>query len=79
VARTARFTAALLSSAVWLLAACGGGGGGGGSVPPPAPTVSVTANPATLMLGATSTLTIATTNAKLRVPLLRPIRACQGR
>jgi hypothetical protein len=52
-----------------VLANCGGGGGGGGSepapvpTPPPAPTASISANPTTLWVNESVTLTWSSTNA----------------
>jgi len=47
------------------LAACGGGGGGGSSTPPPpAPTVTLTADPISVISGAASLLTWSSTNAQ---------------
>lgn len=58
--RSSRFAIVVLSAVV--LAACGGGGGGG-SNSTPAPTVTLTASPATINSGATSQLTWSSTNA----------------
>jgi hypothetical protein len=54
--------AAVVSFGVSLLSACGGGGGGGGQSTP-APTVALTANPATITAGQSTTLTWSSTNA----------------
>ena len=56
----------ILIIAAIFVASCGGGGGGGGepSTPPtPAPTVSLTAEPTSVLIDNTSTLTWSSTNA----------------
>ena len=68
---TARGRAHLLASCLPLLAACGGGGGGGGgdspNNPPPVqpipPTVTLTAQPGTIVTGDSTTLTWSSTGA----------------
>ena len=47
------------------IVSCGGGGGGGGSTTPanPAPTVNLSAEPTSVLLGSTSTLSWSSTNA----------------
>ncbi|MDA0976313.1 MAG: Ig-like domain-containing protein, partial [Proteobacteria bacterium] len=57
----------LVITLVFVLASCGGGGGGGGSTPTtpstPAPTVNLSADPTSVLLESTSTLTWSSTNA----------------
>ena len=50
---------------ILFIVSCGGGGGGGGPATPttPAPTVNLSAEPTTVLLGGTSTLTWSSTNA----------------
>jgi len=52
---------------ILILVSCGGGGGGGGSTPTtpttPAPTVNLSADPTSVLLESTSTLTWSSTNA----------------
>ena len=50
---------------LFLVVSCGGGGGGGDSSTPttPAPTVNLSAEPTSVLLGDTSTLTWSSTNA----------------
>jgi hypothetical protein len=55
--------AALLSFVASLLSACGGGGGNGGGQSTPAPTVTLSADPAAISAGQSSTLTWSSTNA----------------
>ena len=57
----------LVITLVFILTSCGGGGGGGGSTPTtpstPAPTVNLSAEPTSVVLESTSTLTWSSTNA----------------
>ncbi|MDA7702706.1 Ig-like domain-containing protein, partial [Gammaproteobacteria bacterium] len=51
---------------IFIISSCGGGGGGGGSTPPPTtptPTVNLSADPVSVLLSSTSTLTWSSTNA----------------
>jgi hypothetical protein len=53
---------------IFILISCGGGGGGGGSTPTtppvtPAPTVNLSAEPTSVVLDNTSTLTWTSSNA----------------
>ncbi len=56
-----------ITISLFLIASCGGGGGGGGSTPTPpttpAPTVNLSAEPTSVVLESTSTLTWSSTNA----------------
>ena len=68
-----------------VLANCGGGGGGGSEpapvpTPPPAPTASISANPTTLWVNESVTLTWSSTNAtgcsaggEWKMSIIRPI------
>ncbi|MDA9932513.1 cadherin-like domain-containing protein [Gammaproteobacteria bacterium] len=58
----------LLLPIIFIISSCGGGGGGGGSTSPvtpitPAPTVNLSADPVSVLLDNTSTLTWSSTNA----------------
>jgi len=58
-----------LVTIIFLISSCGGGGGGGGGdepytpPPPPNPTASISANPTTLYLNETLTISWSSTNA----------------
>ena len=54
-----------ITFSILFIVSCGGGGGGGGNVPqqPNPPTVNLSANPTSVLLENTSTLTWSSTNA----------------
>ena len=56
-----------ITTSILFIVSCGGGGGGGGTTPTPpttpAPTVNLSANPISVLLENTSTLTWSSTNA----------------
>ena len=55
-----------ITASILFIASCGGGGGGGGSTPTPTtptPTVNLSADPISVLLENTSTLTWSSTNA----------------
>jgi hypothetical protein len=57
----------IILSITFIISSCGGGGGGGGGTAPtpttPLPTVNLSADPVSVLLGSTSTLTWSSTNA----------------